>query len=315
MTYFVDFVNNFMRRNKNNLIRKNNIPIYIYLILNIFVIYILFGLAFSTSNFIIVFLFSLGIYVVSLVIAISPFGEWILRLHSGCRKIKRKDQIDYIEPIFKEVLKQARELDPHISEDVKLYIRNTQDVNAFAIGRKTICITDGLLKAPVEQIKATIAHEMGHIAHRDTDWILVISVGNFIVTFVYIIVRVFGKMMSTFFELLPSSDNLTDGGVKVAGMVQSYITDAIIIALMWAWTKIGILLVMKSNRDNEFEADKFAFNLSYGNALCELLDSSTESSTKGLFANLMSSHPDKNDRIAALMNLGATYRRSYGAIN
>ena len=252
---------------------------------------------------------------VSLVIAISPFGEWILRLHSGCRKIKRKDQIDYIEPIFKEVLKQARELDPHISEDVKLYIRNTQDVNAFAIGRKTICITDGLLKAPVEQIKATIAHEIGHIAHRDTDWILVISVGNFIVTFVYIIVRVFGKMMSTFFELLPSSDNLTDGGVKVAGMVQSYITDAIIIALMWAWTKIGILLVMKSNRDNEFEADKFAFNLSYGNALCELLDSSTESSTKGLFANLMSSHPDKNDRIAALMNLGATYRRSYGAIN
>lgn len=315
MTYFVDFVNNFMRRNKNNLIRKNNIPIYIYLILNIFVIYILFGLAFSTSNFIIVFLFSLGIYVVSLVIAISPFGEWILRLHSGCRKIKRKDQIDYIEPIFKEVLKQARELDPHISEDVKLYIRNTQDVNAFAIGRKTICITDGLLKAPVEQIKATIAHEIGHIAHRDTDWILVISVGNFIVTFVYIIVRVFGKMMSTFFELLPSSDNLTDGGVKVAGMVQSYITDAIIIALMWAWTKIGILLVMKSNRDNEFEADKFAFNLGYGNALCELLDSSTESSTKGLFANLMSSHPDKNDRIAALMNLGATYRRSYGAIN
>src|SRR5690606_35835163 len=100
---------------------------------------------------------------------------------------------------FKEVLKQARELDPHISEDVKLYIRNTQDVNAFAIGRKTICITDGLLKAPVEQIKATIAHEIGHVAHRDTDWILVISVGNFIVTFVYIIVRVFGKMMSTFF--------------------------------------------------------------------------------------------------------------------
>ena len=60
---------------------------------------------------------------VSLVIAISPFGEWILDCIVDVRKIKRKIKLIILEPIFKEVLKQARELDPHISEDVKLYIR------------------------------------------------------------------------------------------------------------------------------------------------------------------------------------------------
>ncbi len=69
---------------------------------------------------------------------------------------------------------------------------------------------------------------------------------------------------------------------------------------------------MKSSRANEFEADEFSYNLGYGNELCMLLDSVEGSHAKGLFANLASSHPNKNDRIAKLQKLGATYRTSYG---
>ena len=35
--------------------------------------------------------------------------------------------------------------------------------NAFATGRKTICVTEGMLSMPVEQIKATLGHEFGHL--------------------------------------------------------------------------------------------------------------------------------------------------------
>lgn len=103
---------------------------------------------------------------------------------------------------------------------------------------------------PESQIKATLAHEFGHLAHKDTDLILVVSVGN--------------------------------------------------------------LIVMKSSRGNEFEADEFSFNLGYGNDLCILLNSIGNSGAKGLFANLASSHPDKHDRIAKLQELGSTYRTTYG---
>ena len=44
-----------------------------------------------------------------------------------------------------------------------------------------------------------------------------------------------------------------------------------------------------------------------------MLDSISGSGAKGLFATLASSHPDKDDRIAKLQELGCTYRATYGA--
>lgn len=69
---------------------------------------------------------------------------------------------------------------------------------------------------------------------------------------------------------------------------------------------------MKSSRSNEYEADEFSYRLGYGNALCEMLDSLGGSTSKGLFASLESSHPDKDARIMHLQELGATYRVVYG---
>ncbi|PAV11488.1 hypothetical protein ASJ81_10190 [Methanosarcina spelaei] len=285
-----------------SLIRSANIPLCIYLVLNTFIVTFVLGSLFGGIS-ISTLLLGLGTYAISLAIALSPFGERVLRKQSGCTEIKRKDQLDYIEPIFKEVLEKARNLDSSIPLDVKLYMKSSEDVNAFATGRKTVCVTEGMLNAPKEQIKATLAHEMGHIAHKDTDLILLVSVGNYIVTFIFISMR----LIARFTKFIGSFGG--DKELNLAGRA----SDMVIAVFLWAWTKIGIMLVMKSSRNNEFEADKFAFKLGYGNALCELLDSFTGTSTKGLFANLMNSHPDKNDRIAALMNLGATYSKSYGA--
>ncbi|MFQ6860984.1 MAG: M48 family metalloprotease [Beduini sp.] len=38
--------------------------------------------------------------------------------------------------------------------------------NAFAKGRRTICITREMLNAPVKEIKAVLGHEFGHLAHK-----------------------------------------------------------------------------------------------------------------------------------------------------
>lgn len=53
--------------------------------------------------------FALVIYFISLTIALSPIGEWILRLQTGCKKIKRKEYRDFIYPIFEEVYAKAIE--------------------------------------------------------------------------------------------------------------------------------------------------------------------------------------------------------------
>ena len=301
--YLVDFFKRTMR--------KSNIPVFIYLVLNIFVIALILSLVIDNGNipFWKALLIGIVLYFVSLLIALSPVGEWILRLQTGCKKIKNDEQRNFIEPIFREVYDKARAQDPSISDKVKIYMNHDEAPNAFATGRKTICVTEGMLCMPVEQIKATLGHEFGHLAHKDTDLILVVAVGNLIVSAFILLFRLAIDLVHLLFVF---SSVFVGGSEGVFGALISTVyhlaMTAVVVGLTWIWTKIGVLLVMKSSRANEYEADEFSFRLGYGNELCALLNSFSGTNANGLFANLVSSHPDKDDRIARLQELGATYR-------
>lgn len=301
--YLVDFFKRTMR--------KSNIPVFIYLVLNIFVIALILSLVIDNGNipFWKALLIGIVLYFVSLLIALSPVGEWILRLQTGCKQIKNDEQRNFIEPIFREVYDKARAQDPSISDKVKIYMNHDEAPNAFATGRKTICVTEGMLSMPVEQIKATLGHEFGHLAHKDTDLILVVAVGNLIVSAFILLFRLAIDLVHLLFVFSSVFVGGSDGafGALISTVYHLAMT-AVVVGLTWIWTKIGVLLVMKSSRANEYEADEFSFRLGYGNELCALLNSFSGTNANGLFANLVSSHPDKNDRIARLQELGATYR-------
>lgn len=292
-------------------VRKSNIPVFIYLVLNIFVIAVILSIILEngTIPFWKALLIGIVLYFVSLLIALSPIGEWILRLQTGCKKIKNDEQRNFIEPIFREVYDKARAQDPSISDKVKIYMNHDEAPNAFATGRKTICVTEGMLYMPVEQIKATLGHEFGHLAHKNTDLILVVAVGNLIVSAFILLFRLAIDLVHLLFVF---SSVFVGGSEGVFGALISTVyhlaMTAVVVGLTWIWTKIGVLLVMKSSRANEYEADEFSFRLGYGNELCALLNSFSGTNANGLFANLVSSHPDKDDRIARLQELGATYR-------
>lgn len=301
--YLVDFFKRTMR--------KSNIPVFIYLVLNIFVIALILSLVIDNGNvpFWKALLIGIVLYFVSLLIALSPVGEWILRLQTGCKKIQNDEQRNFIEPIFREVYDKARAQDPSISDKVKIYMNHDEAPNAFATGRKTICVTEGMLNMPVEQIKATLGHEFGHLAHKDTDLILVVAVGNLIVSAFILLFRLAIDLVHLLFVFSSVFVGGSEGafGALISTVYHLAMT-AVVVGLTWIWTKIGVLLVMKSSRANEYEADEFSFRLGYGNELCALLNSFSGTNANGLFANLVSSHPDKDDRIARLQELGATYR-------
>lgn len=185
-------------------------------------------------------------------------------------------------------------------------MNDDKSANAFATGRKTICITEGLLRMPPEQIKAALAHEFGHIAHKDTDLILFVTIGNMIITTVLLLLRLFINFIHWGADLAAL---LVGGRDGVFALVMNSICHAMMILFVcfcsWAWSGIGTTLVMHSSRSAEYEADEFAFHLGFGDALCALLDRIGGERETGLFARLASSHPDKNSRIAHLQQLGA----------
>lgn len=299
--YLVDFV--------KNLTKIGNIPIFLYLILNVFIIGYIVQLVFKMP-FWEAFFVGLTLYVISITIALSPLGEWTLRIQTGCRKIKDKEQINRLEPLFREVYEKARKLNPSIPKDVRLFLNEDESANAFATGRKTICVTKGLFRLPDAQIKATLSHEFGHLAHKDTDLILIISVGNLIIALMVTAIRLVINLMQLFLGIICIFVGGEESFItSILNAITNMMINIFVIFVMWVWTAIGVTMVMKSSRENEYRADKFAFNLGYGYELCVMLDSVSGVKSKGLFKSLVSSHPKTKKRIAHLQKEGVRYPR------
>ncbi|NMA55055.1 MAG: M48 family metalloprotease [Firmicutes bacterium] len=283
MSYLADFI--------KNLTRKSNAGIVIYLILNTLLITWVFSGGFSNPSGVLTGLLA---YAVSLAVALSPVGEWILRWQTGCKEIRRADYLHRLQPLFQEVLAQAREVNPAIPQDVRLFMSDEAYPNAFATGRKTICLTRGFLSYSDEQIKATFAHELGHLANKDTDLILLVTIGNFIVTALFIIFRLFVRLVTICASIASES---------LGAVLMGFLIDGVLVFAIWGWTKLGTVLVMHSSRQNEYLADEFAFNCGYGQGLISTLHSFRGDGSRGLWANLAASHPESDNRIAKLQEL------------
>ena len=299
--YIIDFL--------KNLLKKSNIGVLIWLILNTALIAALFSNGFQSVEGA---LLGLGIYLVSLVIALSPIGEWVLRLQNGCKKMTRREDIERFEPIFREVYSKAKKANPELPDTIKMFISDSKEPNAFATGRKTICVTKGLLNYTDEQIKGVLAHEFGHLAHKDTDAILVVAVGNMVVSAIFVAIRIFANIFMGIGQFMTAVMGRSFGSVLASIFISvgRAIADLILVLLMRMWTQIGVWLCMYSSRKNEFEADEYSFNCGYGDYLCQVLESfGNGGGANGLFAALASSHPNTDQRIAKLQELGSAYRR------
>lgn len=287
-----------------NIFKRNNWGVLIWLVLNTLIVTGVLGSCFGGNPD--SYVKGAAIYVCILVASLSPLGEWMLRVQNGCEKITRKDYLDRLMPLFNEVYVGAKAKNPELPDNIQLYMIDSGDANAFATGRKTVCITRGLLRYPDQQIKAILAHEFGHLAHKDTDAILIISVGNLLVSIIFILFRIVFKLISCFvaFGFAYISESMILG--FMAGIVQAAM-DIYLCFIMRLWTKFGALLCLRSSRMNENLADQYSYELGYGEFLCAFLDGLPPSQDTGLWAILNASHPTSDSRIGYLQQLGCTY--------
>ena len=297
--YFVDFL--------CRLFSKENIPLCIYLVINMVIIggimSVLFVLPLQWGM-----LSGFFVYLATIVIALSPIGEFIVRFQTGCKKIKDPEIMSRLEPLFYEVYQKAKMQEPLISDSVRLYMNDDESENAFATGRRTICVTRGLLNMPDEVIKATLGHEFGHLAHKDTDRCLLVVLGNTAIAGICTLI----ELGALFFNIVASvmaafTRNENSFIVAMFGVFSSVVMLGIVRCFTKLWTWIGILLVMKTSRNNEYMADAFSCRLGYRDSLCLLLQHFGDDHPKGLFASLASSHPENADRINHILNQGVAY--------
>lgn len=108
--YVIDFL--------KRLFKKNNVGTIIYLCMNMVMYIALLG-GFALPEMIRMAIF---LYLICLTIALSPIGEFVLRLQCGCKKIKKEKYKNRLEPLFNEAYRRAKQLDPTISDNVRLFM-------------------------------------------------------------------------------------------------------------------------------------------------------------------------------------------------
>ena len=244
---------------------RNFLPTLYFLANAVFVFFIFYILPFEIvadegRNRIILGLIGLGVNTFFIFVSLTPMGEAFWRLRNNVKK--KPDDAFYdlwqtANEVFDEVKAQAMAFSRGISRKVTLYYTPSNDINAFALGHRTVVLTHGILSAHPEYLKGVLAHELGHIAHGDSDLKLGINVSNSIIT----IFMTFICMVA--YSIVGALVDARNDLVRLIGIILNFLINIIILGLFKLWSLLGVLCVNLASRKAEFQADGFADDIGF----------------------------------------------------
>lgn len=260
-------------------------------------IILLINMSFDTSGF------GIGIYLfvqtplttfILLLIALSNPIEWLFRKLEDVRHVATEKEKSYLIPLFEEVYRQSKKHCKTLSNNIKLYIVDSMNIEAFSIGRNTIVITHGLMETmSTEELKGILAHEFSHIALYHSQIRLVITV----VTGTYLwLVILSEKILKKLMILL--GDNIISSFTNIVRLIFVFI-----ININFA---IANLIILFGYRKAEYMADKTVVDIGYGEplkaALYKMYDIEI-TDKKDLMQRIHTTHPRTAYRIEKIEGL------------
>lgn len=191
--------------------------------------------------------------IVAIGLFLPPFS-WIAHAMQGERKPSAEESA-YLEPIFEKLCAYSE-----VKRDsLTVRMRNDEDINAFASGINHITIHTGALRAlSEEQLVGVLAHELGHLRHRDTIYL----------TITYAMDRL-GQLILNLVILLNFALNIL-AIIPIVNIVVRIIQLAIVIMI----TAVEYLLQLPKwityyfdSRRREYAADAYAVSIGLGREL------------------------------------------------
>ena len=207
-------------------------------------------------------------------LAVTPVGDWVCRSSNGVRRLT-KEEHNFLKPMFDEVYQRSG-----MKKEIELFISKDNYPNGSAMGTKTVAVSVPLLRCTPEEIKATLAHELGHIKNYDT--------------------HIHG--ISCFL------DDLGLIALAVAIGILTFLTDAfklffpfLLFVLMLKVIQVIVNFIIKTTylatrRGMELRADAFAAQLGYRDGMIKFLTRVSDTRKTAFFGT----HPLNKTRIAKL---------------
>ena len=178
------------------------------------------------------------------------------------------------------------------------FIKNDDSINAFALGHNRICINTGtIMTLPYDELLGIVAHEMGHIHHKDSAY----GFSRFYMNYLgQMCIRVY----ELFARLILWIQYLRIPVITFIVQIFYLLVTLQILFMQWVIKVPLIITDLFTGRRAEYRADKYAYEIGLGaelhNALVTLRNYTAESSESGLMSKLYSTHPATEKRIERL---------------
>jgi len=197
-------------------------------------------------------------------------------------------------PLINEVCEKAEVEPPEV------FLAPDERINAYVVGKKTLVFTIGMLRnIPAREVKGVIAHEIAHIKHGDSMWLL----------FNYCATNIGTALLLTCLSL---SELFIDGEENPFMLL-------LVPIIFWAFVLylakgileiIGTLGELQVGRRKELRADMYAYELGYGEEFLSFLYRCRKINKEkpkivgpddnGILGTIFSTHPSRKTRIKQL---------------
>lgn len=210
-----------------------------------------------------------------------------------------------LEPLLTDVIERMNNIykTTYRLSDFKIKVTDNKVVNACALGYNVITVNRGAFTAFTdEQLRAILAHEMGHLYYRDSVKNIALIYGSFgtrIVMTIYGIYLMFARFVN---QCTSGRDGLFITFISIMPLI-FFLP---IIALNWVGSKVFNLLSLMMSRGAEYRADDFAASLGYKADMVGALEVMEQVTAydNSFIAKLMATHPSPMLRVGALEDTG-----------
>lgn len=266
------------------MLSTRHIPSLLIFGMNFCILVVIVHLCMPEHHPLIIFFVSAALTLTALAVVVSPVGDWwvLKTLDTKMYKAENTNVADRVLPLFESVKREARRQEPEISEHVKLYISAEEDINAYAIGRRIVCLTYGAVQACDDDVlKALLGHEFGHLSQRDSEASMMIYVGMMPLGTIETVTR--------FFTFI---------------LVVQFFYYLFLFPFCWVLKHLVRLLRSIGSKAAENGADAFSVRLGHGYALRYFMQAISYSEGKrSLLDSIFASHPASADRLEHIDHL------------
>lgn len=246
------------------------------------------------------FKFGLIVPVVSLWIILNKPGQGLLRFILGARRMERAEHIERLKKPVLAIINEAKRSGLDLPDDIDVYVVNSSEAFAYAIGMNSIIISEGMARCNAEVFRAKILSELYRINKMAPDYLLFMIGSNFvsgiIVLCLVVIARIGMKTGDSRTNFWGSSERKDSSSVFY-----------VLIAVAATWFGFCYLCINKYVKKYVLAADKYAMECGCGNAICTYIDQIKPKKMPVMYKILELGYPSKNTRVSELQNAGVKY--------